>query len=95
MRSRKEDPDLLIVNELDHYATEHNLSFYELAAYAYDNDLHEWLRMFRSKRYGRHIRLLCRREKYNIPYDQALHKYTAAKALYYKRHTTDYGTWKD
>lgn len=82
-------------NEIIQFSNDNNLSFYELAAYAYNNEKHEWIKQFRTRSFGRFIRLNCRRETYNKPYNEALLEYTIAESQYYKRHTTEQGTWKD
>lgn len=82
-------------SEIIKYSDDNNLSFYELAAFAYNNEKHEWIKQFRTRDFGKLIRLHCCREQYNKTYNEALLEYTIAKTQYYKRHTTEQGTWKD
>ena len=88
MRSRQEIRlKQQTVNEITSYAIVNNLSYYELVAYAYDNDLDDWLKLFNSRTYGNHFKTICLREKYNTSLSEARHKYKRAKALYEQRHS--------
>ena len=82
-------------SEIRKFSDDNNLSFYELAAYAYNNDKHEWIKLFRTRDFGKAIRLHCIREKYNKQYNEALLEYHYAASEYHKRHLADDGTWKE
>ncbi len=91
-----ENKELLsAMREMDSLVMENNLSYYELAAYAYRNEKHDWLKVLRSKTYGKHYHLICKRKKYNRPYPEIRDEYVEAKIAYYERHISDSGTWQD
>ena len=83
------------LSELESFIMDNNLSYYEAAAYAYKNDRHDWLRLFRSKKYNGFLHIICKQRKYNKPFMDALKEYEDAKIAYNQRHTADDGTWKD
>ena len=77
--------------EMTDYVDEHNLSYYELATIAYNEDREDWIRVLRSKNYRQCLVFYIRsrrREgliKYNKTLTEAMHDYATAKAAYVKR----------
>lgn len=92
----KENEELLsaVMQELDSFILENKLSYYEVAAYAYNNNKHDWLKILRSKQYGGAYHLICKGFR-NKPYSEAFEEYSAAKKAYFERHISDSGTWQD
>ena len=87
--------DYKIMHEMIGYIEENNWSFYELGAYAFNQDKHDWVRMLRSRKKAHILSLACRSKKYNKPFTEAFNEYMDARINYMKRHTTDLGTWKE
>ena len=92
-QNEMDDPRLDTAGEIVDFIENHvGVSYNDLVTYAYDNDKHDWLEVFRSTNYRRMIAFCLRdkRKSDGVPYtntlEESLKSRARAKKEYEKRH---------